>query len=260
MRALFLGDVVGQPGRRAVGQLLPELAARCRADLVIANGENAAGGYGITLPLAQELLGMGVGVITLGNHAWKKKEVAQALEQEPRLLRPANYPPGVPGRGSGVFLAGGEAVGMLNLCGRVFMDALDCPFRAADLELKALRQRAKAVIVDMHAEATSEKEAMGWYLDGRVSAVIGTHTHVQTADERVLPKGTAYITDVGMTGPRDSIIGGEPEPILRRFLTQMPAKFEVAKGATTLSAVVIEIDPGTGFARSITRIAETIET
>jgi hypothetical protein len=259
VRVLFLGDVVGEPGRRAIARLLPELLARHEASFVIANGENAAGGFGITPALTRELLGIGVDVITLGNHVWKRREVVEALEQESRLLRPANYPPEVPGRGGGAFSAGKETIGVVNVCGRVFMDALDCPFRAAEAELSKLRGRAKALIVDMHAEATSEKEAMGWYLDGRVSAVIGTHTHVQTADERLLPKGTAYITDVGMTGPRDSIIGGEPEPIVRRFLTQVPQKFQVAKGAATLNAVVIELDPTTGTARSISRIAETIE-
>lgn len=259
MNILFVGDIVGRPGRRALAAALPALVEQYAVDFTVANGENAAGGMGITAPVAQELLSAGVNAITLGNHVWKNKGAIEAVQQESRLIRPANFPPGVPGRGEGVFAArAGEAVGVVNLCGRTFMDALDCPFRAAEQAVARIRQQTPLCLVDMHAEATSEKQAMGWFLDGTVSAVIGTHTHVQTADEQVLPKGTAYITDVGMTGPKHSILGMEPASILNRFITRMPVKFEVTGGPVLLCAVVIDVDEATGLARSVLRIQQQV--
>ena len=260
MNLLFIGDIVGRPGRRAVSTRLAELVRSHHIDFTIANAENAAGGLGVTPVVAEELLEAGVDVLTTGNHVWRHREAVAFAEAEHRLLRPANYPPGTPGRGAEAFMtAHSGPVGVLSLVGRVFMDPLDCPFRVADREIEALRGRTKVVVVDMHAEATSEKIAMAWYLDGRVSAVIGTHTHVQTADERVLPKGTAYITDVGMTGPRDSVLGISTEPVVERFLTSMPTRFEVATGPSILNAVIADINPETGAARSITRVVELIE-
>jgi len=255
LRILFIGDIVGRPGREAVAEMLPSLMAETSPDLVIANGENAAGGMGITKETALEILQAQVDAITLGNHVWAKKDVYSFLDEERRLIRPANYPNGVPGRGWAVYNTGtGEAVGVINLCGRVFMDHLEDPFKAADKILETLAAHTNVIIVDVHAEATSEKAALAWYLDGRVAAVIGTHTHVQTADERILPGGTAYITDVGMTGPVDSVIGMKKELIISRFLTQMPSKFEVAEGKTLLSAVVIDIDSSAGKATNIERL------
>lgn len=231
------------------------LRSRLGCHLVIVNGENAAGGLGITRPTAAALFSAGADVITLGNHTFAKRDVASYLSEEPRILRPANYPPGVLGSGWGVFEAStGDKVAVVNLMGRTFMDAIDCPFRTIDAILGELD--AKIIIVDMHAEATSEKKALGWYLDGRVSAVLGTHTHVQTSDERVLPRGTAYLTDVGMTGVVDSVLGMAPSAVLSRFLTQAPGKFELAEGPTSLSGAVIEIDAETGMANSIERIDE----
>jgi metallophosphoesterase (TIGR00282 family) len=255
LNILFIADIVGKPGRRAIAGLLPQLIAEYHLQLCIANGENAAGGFGLTEEVVNELCKSGVEVITSGNHIWDKKEILHVLDQEPRLLRPANYPPQVPGRGSTVFrTAEGVPIGVVNLQGRVFMTATDCPFRAADRELKNLHTLTQAIVVDMHAEATSEKVAMGWYLDGRVSAVIGTHTHVQTADEQILPGGTAYITDAGMTGPHDSIIGITKKAVMDRFLTQLPTRFETAKGDVKLNGVVVEIDEDTGKARAIRRL------
>ncbi|MGH2347934.1 MAG: TIGR00282 family metallophosphoesterase [bacterium] len=233
---------------------LAELRRAHGVDVVIANGENAAGGMGITADAAAELLDAGVDVLTGGNHTWHHREAYELLDSSPNILRPANYPPGVPGRGAAVVrTSAGVEVGVLNLQGRVFMPELDDPFRAAREEAEALRASTPIVIVDFHAEATSEKIAMGWYLDGRVTAVVGTHTHVQTADERILPQGTAYITDVGMTGPRDGVIGMAREIILERFLTQMPARFQVASGPAQLNAVLIASD-GDGRADSIERL------
>lgn len=261
MRLLFIGDVVGQPGREAVKALLPALVARYEVDFAIANGENAAGGMGITAAVAEELLQAGVDVLTTGNHVWRQRDALRLLEQEPRVLRPANYPPGAPGRGAEVYQTEHSGpIGVLNLLGRTFMQPLDCPFRAADREIEALRGRTSVIIADIHAEATSEKLAMGWYLDGRASAVIGTHTHVQTADERVLPQGTAYITDVGMTGPRDSVLGVRVEGIVQRFLSGLPCRFEVASGAQALNAVVVDINPETGTANSIERVVASTAT
>ncbi|MBI5378727.1 MAG: TIGR00282 family metallophosphoesterase [Nitrospirae bacterium] len=255
MRVLFVGDVVGGPGRRTLFHLLPELVDRHRAELIIANVENAAGGFGITPAIAEEFFAQGVQVLTSGNHIWDKKEVLPYLDREPRLLRPANYPPGCPGQGSLlVETAAGERVAVLQLMGRVFMPLIDCPFQAAERLVPKLRAETPVVIVDMHAEATSEKMAMAHFLDGQVSAVIGTHTHVQTADERIFPKGTAYMTDVGMTGPVDAVIGMRAEQVLDKFRTQMPNRFEVAKGSTRLSAVLLNLDAQTGRAKAIERI------
>jgi 2',3'-cyclic-nucleotide 2'-phosphodiesterase len=251
---LFIGDIFGRAGREILAAHLEDVVRSRAVDLVVANCENAASGFGITPRLAQELLGRGIDVLTGGNHIWDRKEIIEYFGSEPRLLRPANYPGGP---GGGLYQGTtktGIPYAVLNLQGRVFMATTDCPFRTADRELEQVRETAKIRIVDMHAEATSEKVAMGWYLDGRVTAVLGTHTHVPTADERVLPAGTAYITDVGMTGPYDSVIGITKETILNRFLTQMPAKFDVAEKDARFSAVVIEADPETGRAIRIERL------
>lgn len=257
MRILFVGDIHGKPGRRILRDRLPILRQQHEFDLVIANGENAAGGAGISVDTAQEIFAAGVGVITGGNHTWQHRDAFELLDSDPRILRPLNYPPGTPGRGATV-VAGrnGRQVGVVNLQGRVFMPELDDPFRAARAECERLRDTTPLVLVDFHAEATSEKIALGWYLDGRCSAVVGTHTHVQTADERVLPGGTAYISDVGMTGPRDGVIGMDRERILERFLTHLPVRFEVAPGPAQLNAVIIDVDETSGRTRAITRVQE----
>jgi metallophosphoesterase (TIGR00282 family) len=250
---LFLGDIVGRTGRRALDKFLPALVKKHSPALVIANGENAAGGAGITEDIGKDLF-MHIDVLTSGNHIWDKKEALPYLEKEPRLLRPANFPPVNPGRSAYVFQAAdGAKAAVLNLQGRVFMEPLDDPFRRADEEVAALRQVTPIIIVDFHAEATSEKQALGWYLDGRVSAVVGTHTHVPTSDERVLPRGTAYITDAGMAGGRNAVIGIAREQALQRFLTSRPQRFEPSRDGLFLSGVFISIDPVTGKARSITR-------
>jgi len=255
VKVLFIGDVCGRAGRRAVATLLPALVERHGIDFTIANGENAAGGIGITAKTADELLGLGIDVLTSGNHIWHNREIVSYVETSERLLRPANYPPGTPGRGARVYeSASGERVGVLNLEGRVFMTDLDCPFRVGERELDSLGP-ADVVIVDIHAEASAEKQALGWHLAGRVSAVLGTHTHVQTADERILEGHTAYITDVGMTGPVDSVIGMKRESSIRRFLTQLPQRFEPAKGPALLCGVVVDVGRD-GAARSIERVAE----
>jgi 2',3'-cyclic-nucleotide 2'-phosphodiesterase len=260
MTILFIGDIVGRPGRDLVQKGLRALIEHYDVDLTIANAENAAAGFGLTRDIGETLLEWGIDVMTSGNHIWDKKEVLEYIGVEPRLLRPANYPAGVPGRGSCVAQTrDGRAVGVINVMGRVFMAPLDDPFAVALREIDAVRHRARIIVVDMHAEATSEKIAMGWHLDGRVTAVIGTHTHVQTADERVLPGGTAYLTDAGMTGPHDSIIGMEKEPSLARFLNGMPAKFEPASGNPRLNGAVIEADDKTGRATTITRISYSAE-
>lgn len=244
MKILLIGDIVGKPGRRAVRELLPGIIEEHRIDFVIANCENAASGFGVTSDVVDELLSSQIDVLTSGNHIWDKREVMGFIQECEVLLRPANYPEGVPGRGSVVLpTRGGTRVGVINLAGRVFMQPLECPFRTADREIEKMKKRASVIIVDMHAEATSEKVAMGWYLDGRVTAVLGTHTHVQTADDRILPGGTAYSTDVGMTGPFDSVIGIKKDTILQRFLFQTPNKFDVAKSDVRLQGVMVEIDP-----------------
>ncbi|MBI5741006.1 MAG: TIGR00282 family metallophosphoesterase [Nitrospirae bacterium] len=258
MKILFIGDIVGSPGRRAVKEGLPDLVNKLKIDFVVANGENAAGGFGITESISEELFALGINVLTSGNHIRDKKEAVTYIEKENRLLRPANYPPGVPGSGSIVLnTPAGDRIAVLNLSGRVYMSPMDCPFQTAQREVAALRKQAAVIIIDFHAEATSEKAAIGWMLDGEVSAVIGTHTHVQTADERILPKGTAFISDVGMTGPVDSIIGVKKEQIIQKFLNQIPTRFETAKGETVLSCVVLEVNPKTGGATSIQRIQMT---
>lgn len=255
MKALFIGDIVGRVGRTALRGLLPNLLDRFKIDIVIANGENLAGGFGVTNKTVEEILACGVHIITSGNHIWDKKESISYIAKENRILRPVNYPPGVPGYGSIIHtLSNGIKVGIINISGRVFMPAIDCPFRVGEEEIKRLRELSKIIIVDFHAEATSEKIAFAYFIDGRVSAVIGTHTHVQTADEKILPNGTAYITDVGMTGPSVSVIGIMKEKIIERFLRQMPMKFETAKGEGILAAVVIEINEDTGKALAIQRL------
>ena len=255
MKVLFIGDIFGEPGRRAVARAVPKLVAQRQIDIVIGNGENAAGGFGITPELAEELFDLGLAVITTGNHAWDKKEILDYFPREPRLLRPANYPSGVPGQGSVVVeSAGGEQLGVLQLMGRAYMPTLDCPFQVAKRELATLKKRTTAVIVDMHAEATSEKMAMGHYLDGEVVAVVGTHTHVQTADDQILPKGTAYLTDIGMTGPLHSVIGVKKELAIEKFLTAMPRRFEVASGPSVFCAVLLELDPRLGKVVAFERI------
>jgi hypothetical protein len=253
LSVLFLGDVIGRPGRRALDIFLPSLVEELKPTLVIANGENAAGGVGITEKIGRDLFSQ-IDVLTSGNHIWDKRDALEYLEQEPRLLRPANYPDPNPGKGSYIWEGKqGEKVGVLNLQGRVFMEPIECPFRVADREVEKLRSITPVIVVDFHAEATSEKQALGWHLDGRVSAVLGTHTHVPTADERVLPKGTAYISDVGMVGGYDSVIGIKKEQALLRFLTSRPQRFEPSKERSVLGAVFIEIETQTGRAVSIQR-------
>jgi metallophosphoesterase (TIGR00282 family) len=259
MNLLFIGDIVGRPGRDLVRIGLDALVASRAVDFVIVNGENSAGGNGITREIGDSLFAQGVDVITSGNHIWDKREAFDYIAVEPRLLRPGNYPD-APGRGSYVARSrSGRSVGVLNLMGRVHMANLDDPFRLADREVAALRERTPVVFVDFHAEATSEKIAMGWFLDGRATAVVGTHTHVQTADARVLPGGTAYLTDVGMTGPHDGVIGVEKGPVIQRFLTGLPVRFETASGDPRLHAVVVDADEATGRARGIERLSLSID-
>lgn len=256
MRILMLGDVIGRPGRRAVHALLPGLRQEYGIELVIANGENAAGGLGLTRETAEELIKSGVDVITSGNHIWAQREIMNDLDSDLAILRPLNYPPGVPGHG---YLIKGETL-VVNLLGRTFIGNFDCPFRAMDQLLEELADnKPPVIIVDFHAEATSEKVAMGWHLDGRVSAVLGTHTHVGTVDARLLPKGTASITDVGMIGPIDSVIGDDTDVVLRRFLTQIPHRISVGKGSVLLNSVLVEIEEATGRAKNISRIDREIE-
>jgi 2',3'-cyclic-nucleotide 2'-phosphodiesterase len=267
MRVLFIGDIVGSPGRQIVRDRLADLVAQQHIDLVIANGENSASGFGITPRLAQELLAMGIEVLSGGNHSWDRKEIMEYMPHEPRLLRPANFPEGNPGSGLYVGTAkNGVKYAVLNLQGRVFMTPLDDPFRKADCELVKVPPDVAFVLVDMHAETTSEKVAMGWYLDGRVTAVVGTHTHVATADEHVLPGGAAYITDVGMTGPHGGVIGMEKGAIIQKFIDGLPARFEVASGDVQMNCVLIETDDaaprnaaGRLRARSIERLRLRID-
>jgi hypothetical protein len=254
LTVLCIGDVFGEPGRRALATFLSRLRSEYDVDLVIANVENAAAGFGLTPALGRAFFEAGVDVMTSGNHIWDRKEILGYIVKENLLLRPANYPAGTPGVGSIVVKAGAHRVGVLNLQGRTFMAPIDCPFARADDELPRLRAETPAIVVDMHAEATSEKQAMGWYLDGRASAVVGTHSHVQTADERILPRGTAYVTDLGLTGPIDSVIGVEPELAIQRFRTGMPSRFEPARGRARLQGAAIRIDPESGRALSIERI------
>ncbi|MGB2798866.1 MAG: TIGR00282 family metallophosphoesterase [Dehalococcoidia bacterium] len=255
MRILLVGDVIGRPGRRAVQVLVPNLRQEYSIDLVIANGENAAGGLGLTRETAEELFASGIDVITSGNHIWDHKEIIPSLDSELAILRPLNYPPGVPGRG---YLTKGKVL-VVNLLGRTFIGNFDCPFRAMDQLLEELVDKPPVIIADFHAEATSEKVAMGRYLDGRVSAVLGTHTHVGTIDARLLPEGTAYITDVGMTGPIESVIGDDADAVIRRFLTQLPHRLSVGKGSVVLNSVLVEVEERTGVAKSIVRIDRETE-
>ncbi|MDX9745195.1 MAG: TIGR00282 family metallophosphoesterase [Syntrophales bacterium] len=260
MKILFIGDIMGKPGRRAVRELLPKAVKDHDIDFVIANCENAASGFGVTRDIVDELLRYDIDVLTSGNHIWDKKEVMDFIDDYENLLRPANYPGMNPGYGSTVLSAvTGDPVGVINLEGRVFMRSLDCPFKKAKEETEKLKGRAGIVIVDMHAEATSEKRALGWFLDGQVTAVLGTHTHVQTADNEVLPGGTAYITDVGMTGPFDSVIGIKTPAVLDRFLSQIPNRFDVAKRDIRMQGVVLDVDEETGKSRSIMRISVKLE-
>ena len=255
IRLLFIGDIVGRPGREVVQRALPSIVEDHGIDLVVANVENAAAGFGITREVGETLLDCGIDVMTSGNHIWDRKEAFDYIGTEPRLVRPANFPAGAPGKGSFVARAReGQNVAVINVMGRVFMHPIDDPFRTVLAEIEAVRARARVILVDFHAEATSEKQAMGWHLDGTVTAVIGTHTHVQAADERILPKGTAYLTDAGMTGPHDSIIGMDIEASLGRFRTAMPAKFETASGNPRLNAVIVEADETTGRATDIHRL------
>ena len=255
MRILFVGDIMGKPGREAVQRSVPHLRSEKNVDFVVANAENAAAGRGLTPLIAEELFKNGVDVVTMGNHTWDRPEIEPLLSQN-RVLRPANYPPVLPGHGSALFDVGGTPVAVIQVMGRHNLANIDCPFRTADQLLKEIS--AKVIVVDMHAEATSEKQAMGWYLDGRVSAVLGSHTHVQTADERVLPGGTAYLGDAGMTGPRDGIIGGDRQMSLRRFLTGIPSRVEVAEGDAQFCACLVDVDERTGKAQKIERILDVL--
>jgi metallophosphoesterase (TIGR00282 family) len=255
MNVLFIGDIMGEPGRRVILKHLSKVIQEHQIDLVVGNGENAAGGFGITQDVAEDLFDLGLSVITLGNHAWDKREALEYLQKEQRVIRPANYPDGVPGKGTCVVeTVHGERLGILQLMGRVFMPMVDCPFRVAERELAQLTTQTHCIIVDMHAETTSEKMAMGYFLDGKVSAVLGTHTHVQTADEQILPQGTGYLTDVGMTGPVQSVIGMKPNLVIQKFLTQLPRRFEVATGPSVLSAAVLNLNHATGKTTHITRL------
>jgi len=255
MLILMIGDVIGKPGRQAVQKLLPGLRQQYKLDMVIANAENAAGGLGLTLTTAEELLEAGVDVLTSGNHIWDRREIIPYLDEDMPILRPLNYPPGVPGKG---YITKGKAL-VVNLIGRTFIGNFDCPFRAMDQLLSEFKDRQPVIIVDFHAEATSEKMAMGRYLDGRVSAMLGTHTHIGTIDAQLLPQGTAYVTDIGMTGPIDSVIGDDTESVLRRFLTMMPHRLSVGGGKTIFNAVLVGIDDESGKAISIKRIDREVE-
>lgn len=254
MRVLFIGDIVGKPGREAIKRFLKPLQTDYQIDVTIANGENAAAGKGLTKDIAEELYNQGIQFLTMGNHVWDHRDIMNFIGSESRLIRPANYPAGAPGQGYGFIRTKGKKIGVLNLSGRVFLPPLEDPFSGAIRWINQIKQETPMIIVDFHAEATSEKVALGWFLDGKVSAVLGTHTHIQTADARLLQQGTAYITDVGMTGPRDSVLGVKKEIIINRFLTQLPAKFELANGPVQLNAVVLDMDEETGKTRQIERI------
>jgi metallophosphoesterase (TIGR00282 family) len=256
MKIMFIGDIIGKPGRLAVKELLPSLISSREIDIVIANCENAAAGFGVTREIVEELYDAHIDILTSGNHIWDKKEVLEFIDDYETLLRPANYPATVPGKGAVLVpTAAGDYAGVLNLAGRIFMTPIDCPFVEAKRAVARMKEKTNVIIVDIHAEATSEKKALGWYLDGEVSAVLGTHTHVQTADDEILPRGTAYISDVGMTGPFDSVIGIKKDTIIEKFLTQIPNKFDVAKGDIRLQAVLLDVDSITGKASAIERIS-----
>ncbi|KUO52249.1 MAG: metallophosphoesterase [Desulfitibacter sp. BRH_c19] len=259
MKFLFIGDIVGKPGRSIIKNMLPQLEAEFNADMIIANAENAAGGNGLTAQVANELYNDGVDFITLGNHVWDKKDIISFIDTEEKIVRPANYPPATPGKGYKIITKNNIKICIVNIQGRVYMQALECPFRTMDIILSQIIDQTNIVIVDIHAEATSEKMALGYYLDGKVSAVLGTHTHIQTADNKILPKGTAYITDVGMTGPYESVLGIKKENIISRFLTQMPNRFEVATGLSQLNGVFIEVDDLSGKTVKIERLQKYFE-
>jgi metallophosphoesterase (TIGR00282 family) len=260
MNVLFIADIFGSPGRRAVRDLVPELCSSMGIDFLVANVENAAAGFGVTQDILNELKPLGIECMTSGNHIWDRREALPLLDSEPLLLRPHNYPEGVPGTGVKLFTTrAGVRVGVLNLMGRVYMRELECPFRTADREVARLREETPVILVDFHAEATAEKIALAHYLDGRVSAVLGTHTHVQTADERILARGTGFLTDAGMTGPHDSVIGVQKEQAIRKFLTQLPTRFEPAGGGVLLQGVHLELDEATGVCRHIGRVSVPLD-
>ena len=256
MKVLFIGDIVGNPGRKAAREMISKIRREMPFDYCVANGENSAGGTGITYVVAQELYKCGIDALTMGNHTWSKREITNFIDSDSKIARPANYPQELPGKGSVII---GGKLGIINLLGRVYMDHVDCPFKALDRELEYLKTQVKVVLVDIHAEATSEKCALAWHADGRVSCVLDTHTHVQTADERILPCGTAFITDVGMTGPHEGIIGVDREIVLEKFLSYMPVRFEVAKGSVQFNAVHMEIDEKTGKTLGIQRISKIFD-
>lgn len=259
MKLLFIGDIVGKPGRKIIDNLLGFVVDKFQIDVVVANAENAAGGMGITPSIAEELFSRGIDIITSGNHIWRKKDIIPFLEARDNILRPANYPGDAPGKGMTTMnIRGGPSLCVINLEGRTFMTSLECPFKTAEFLLDQAREKTNLIVVDFHAESTSEKVALGWFLDGRVSAVVGTHTHVQTADEKILPGGTAYITDAGMTGPMDSVIGMDKEIIIKKFLTQRPISFKVAKKNLYMQGVVVDIDESTGKCGSIQRVNEPL--
>lgn len=254
MNVLIIGDICGKPGRQAAMQYIPKLKAEHNIDFVIANGENAAGGVGITKKILHEIYHYGVDVVTTGNHIWDKREIFDFIEDEPYLVRPANYPPGAPGHGYCIFTLGEKKIGVVNLSGRSFMPNMDCPFRKIDEILLVLNPQCDFIILDFHAETTSEKMAMGWYLDGRVTCLVGTHTHIQTADERILPKGTAYITDLGMTGPWNSVLGVDKDLILKKFITGLPVKFDLAVGPNVFCGVILRIDDQMSTVQGLERV------
>jgi|SRR5690625_261123 len=255
MKILFIGDVVGSPGRSMIEEYLPKLKSKYKPNLTIVNGENAASGKGITESIYKQFLGWGAQVITMGNHTWDRKEIFDFIDDAKNMIRPANFPEGNPGKGMTFVNINGIEIAVINMQGRTFLPAIDDPFRTMDGLIEKARKRTNIIFVDFHAEATSEKQAMGWYVDGRVSAIVGTHTHTQTADERILPQGAAYITDVGMTGPYDGILGVEREAVLKRFLTSMPVRFEITKkGRHQLNGVLITLNADSGKATNIERI------
>jgi len=258
LNILFIGDIVGNPGRKVAKEMIQKLKRERQIDFCIANGENAAGGSGITYVVAQELYKSGVDAITLGNHTWSKREITNFIDSDKCIVRPANYPEELPGKGSAVISNDKGKIGVLNLMGRVYMDSIDCPFKAAEREIAELKTQVKIIVVDIHAEATSEKCALAWHIDGKVSCVLGTHTHVQTADDRILPCGTAFISDVGMTGPHEGIIGVNREIVINKFLTHMPNRFEIAQGSVQFNAVYLEVDEKTGRTLAIERINTVI--
>lgn len=257
MKVLVIGDISGKPGRKLIKEIMPKIKENKQIDFIIANGENSAGGVGITREIANELFYHGIDILTMGNHTWDNKDIFNFIDREERILRPLNYPEGTPGSGSTIVqLSNNLKVGIINLLGRVFLANVECPFRTAEQEVARLRKETPIIFVDFHAEVTSEKVALGWYLDGKVTGVVGTHTHIQTADERILPEGTAYITDLGMTGSRNSVLGVKTELVIKKFLTQLPVRFEVAKGDEVLCGVIIDVEENSGRAISIERVQE----